>query len=295
MGKYSTRSIVITATSLNGTKEFKDLHFDVSAQKTLSGVPNSSEVKIFNLSQESREFLSSVYDGDGKSKITIAIALNNKTIFKGDLVNVSHVYKADSADWVSSLYLTEGWNAYQATIKKEIPKGSTRDKAFEIIADELKEFGIDGKLIEGIKSGCGNKSIAKRLFVSGNIMDNLKKLIDDCIPDNDISLEDGQIKVISKSSVIEKTETVKDFLEPPTLNDNGLSAKVLFNDSFTIGGKIKIESKSTVSAFGNLTTNRVQKSRVSGEGTYKIIEVSHEFDNYTDKVAITNISGVYLP
>jgi len=295
MAKYSTRDIVLTAKSSNGNKEFKNLHFDIKVQKTLSGIPNSSEITVFNLAQESREFLSSVYDGDGKSKIEITITLDDKIVFTGDLVNVGHVYMANSADWVSSLFLAEGWNAYQAVVVKEVPAGSTREKAFDIIADELKEFGVEGKLIEGLKSGCGKKSIAKRLLVSGNIMENLKKLINDCMPESDVTIENGQVKAIGKNAVLEKIETVKDFLEPPTLNDTGLSAMVQFNDNFTIGGKIKIQSKSTVSAFGNLTTNRVQKSRVSGEGTYKIIEVSHSFDNFTDKLATTEINGVYLP
>ena len=294
MGKYSTRDIVVTAVSSKGTKEYKNLHFDIKIQKTLSGVPNSSELVVFNLNQESREFLSSIYDGDGKSKITMTISLDDKKIFTGDMVNVSHVYMADSADWVTSIFLSEGWNAYQAVLKKEIAKGSTREKAFDVMVDSLKDFGVDGKLIEGLKSGCGKKSLAKRLFVSGNVMENLKKLINDCMPENDLSIENGQVKAIAKNAVLEKIETVTDFLEPPTLNDTGLSAMVQLNDNFTIGGKIKIKAKSTVSAFGNLTTNRVQKSRVSGEGTYKVIEVSHAFDNYTDKLATTEVNGVYI-
>lgn len=295
MAKYSTRDIVIEAVSNTGFRIFSDLHFDISIQKTLSGVPNSSEIVIFNINQESREFLSSVYDGDGKSQIEITISLDDKELFNGDLVNVSHVYEASDGTWSSSLFVSEGWNAYQATTKTEIPKGSSREKAFDIIANELKDLGIDGKLIQGLKTGCGNKSVAKRLFIKGNIMDNLKKLLNDCMPDNDLTIENGQLKAIAKKSVIEKVEVVKDFLKPPTLKDNGLSAMVQLNDSFTIGGKITIQAKSTISAFGNLTTNRVQKSRVSGEGTYKIIEVSHSFDNYTNKVATTTVNGVYLP
>lgn len=291
MGKFSTRDIVITVTAPSKSKVWKDLHMKGQVTKTLAGTPNTSEMTIFNLNKESRDFLTSIYDDD-KSQFTIKLELDNKVFFDGDIVNARSVF--NQGTWETSIYANEGYNAYRKTAKIESKKNDTRENILNDMFDSLKDAGINEFDIQALKNGCGNKSILKRVLYDGNVVENIKKLIKDCLPDADTTIDQGKITILPKNSIIEKNTELTQFLEPPQLNEQGCRAKVLINSDIKIGGTVNLVAKSYNQAFGNLTTNRAQKSRFSGEGTYKVIEIQHTFDNFSADVAQTDVTGVFL-
>jgi hypothetical protein len=291
MAKFSSRDIVVTLTANGKQKIIKDLHMEAETLRTLSGAPNTCTLTIFNLNQESRELLTSLYDNNGNTNMTAEVMDGSEVFFYGDVVNATSVFK--DATWMTNIYVNEGYNEYRATIKKTFERGKTRE---DIIKETIKEAtGFFVSIIPGGESGCSDKSIAKKIFANGNVFENVKKFINDCLPDGgDVFVDGDEVVVLPKGSTRAYSEKFTDFLEPPIINEVGAQCKVLMKPGVKVGGTMTLEAKSYNRSFGNLTTNRATKSRFSGEGTYKIIEAIDKVDNYTEKVAMTQIKGIFI-
>ena len=291
MGKYSTRDIIVNITSKKGSITLKNLHFEAEVVKTLSATPNVCNLTVYNLSKKSRDFLTSIYDNE-VSTFTIEIILDNNQMFKGDIVNVTTIY--NQGTWTTHIYGNEGYNAYRASASVQTKKGDTRETILGSLTDTLKEFGLNAVDIQALKNGCGNKSILKSILYTQNVIENIKKLIKDCLPNADITIDGDKMKILDKHQTTGNTIEFTKFLEPPQLNEQGCRIVIQLNSKPKIGDAMTLVAKSYNQAFGNLTTNRARKSAFSGEGTYKIIEISHSFDNFNSDVAKTNITGVFL-
>jgi len=291
MGLYSTRDIVITITAPAKELVIKDLHIDVEIIKTLSATPNVANLTVFGLAKSSRDFLTAIYDEDN-AEYNVKIEIDNNTLYSGDLVNVSTVFNL--TEWETKLYANEGYNAFRKTAKVETKKGDTRSDVLNSMFDTLTGVGLSAFDVQAMKNTCGNKSILKRVLYDGNVIDNIKNLIKDCLPSTDVFIDNGKLNILKKDSAIEKTTVLTNFLAPPQLNEQGCRATMQTNTDIQIGAKVQLQAKSYSQSFGNLSTNRAKKSAFSGEGSYKVTELVHKFDNYTASVAITEITGIFL-
>jgi hypothetical protein len=293
MGKFSTRDIEIYISTKDKTYTIKDLHIRLEIVKTISASPNVANITVYNLAQGSLSFLTEIYNENNFSTYQVVAMVDNNLIFQGDLVNVRSVYQMGT--WTTNIYANEGYNAYRKTATIETKAGDNRENAVNSLMDTLKDAGLNDFDLQAIKNGCGNKSILKRVLYEGNVIENIKKLIEDCSPKSDIYIEDKKLIVLSKGAYLpEKTDPLTNFLEPPQLNESGCRATTLLRYDMKVGNLVTLKAKSYNQAFGNLTVNRPQKSRFLGEGVYKIIEITHEVDNYTAAVAKTTITGIYL-
>ncbi len=291
MGKFSTRDIVITITAPAKELVIKDLHIDVEIIKTLSATPNVANLTVFGLAKASRDFLTSIYN-DENSQFTIKVEIDNNNLYSGDLVNVSTMFNL--AEWETKLYANEGYNAFRKTAKIETKKGDTRADVLDTMFSTLTDVGLSEFDIQSMKNTCGNKSILKRVLYNGNVIDNIKNLIKDCLPNNDVFIDDGKLNILKKDTAIEKTTILTSFLAPPQLNEQGCKAITQTNTDVQIGARVQLQAKSYSQSFGNLSTNRARKSAFSGEGSYKVTELVHKFDNFTANVAKTEITGIFL-
>lgn len=295
MAKYSTRDLVVSIKNNSINKTIVDLNIRVTASKTLSSNPNQATIEIYNLNQNSREDLfNNVYDLDNNVGNTdVEVSLNNKLIFQGQLINVNSIYDTPNAEWKTILYCGDGYNAFRQTVNKKYPKGSTRE---EITADLIKELESAGVAVQGAIEGltsCTNKSLLKAITVNGEIMKNIKKLYSDCFSDVDVYIDEGKVNTLANKTVITGNKVVINdgLIEPPTLSEQGINCKILLNQDIKIGAEIQVNARSVNVGFGNLTVNRPQKDRISGDGIYRVSEVKHTVDNYSQEVAMTEIIG----
>lgn len=292
MGKFSTRDIEITISSKTKTKTLKDLHFKCEIINTVSSTPSISNVTIYNLASDTLSFLTSIYDKDGKAEFKGSISLYDVEVFSGDLVNIRSNFNMGT--WETNLYLNEGYNIFRKTATIVTKGGDTRKGIFEQLADSLKDVGLNDFDIKALQNKCGDKSILKRVLYDGNVIENIKKLIEDCLPKSDVYVENNNLNVVPVGTAKEKTTNLSFFLEPPQLNEVGCRAVTPLNTQPKLSELITLEAKSYNQAFGNLSTNRANKSRFLGEGTYKITEITHEFDNFSSSVAKSSFTGIYL-
>jgi hypothetical protein len=292
MAKFSTRDIVVTVSSQSKTYILKDLHIKVETIKTISASPNIANITIYNLSQNSLAFLTEIYNDDKFSLYSVNVVVDDNLVYTGDLVNVRSIYKLGT--WETNIYANEGYNALRKTAKVETKEGDTRATIVDLLSQSLEGTGLNAFDFQAIKNGCGDKSILKRLLYDGNVLENIKKLIQDCTPKSDLFIEDGKLNALPRNIALERNTEVTSFLEPPQLNEAGCRATMLARYDIKIGTSITLKAKSYNQSFGNLSTNRTTKSRFLGEGVYKVIEVVNEVDNFTEAVAKTHVTGIYL-
>lgn len=303
MSKYSTRDLLVSISNAAINKEVTNLHISADISKTLSGTPNTAEVMIWNFNQNTREDLyNNVYNfNENIGNTEVTISLDGKRLFTGTLINVNSVYDTTAGEWVTTLYCGDGFNAFRkATPSKRYEKGMTRKEIVEDLMGELESTGVAAKGILSGLNACTDKSLLKSIVVKGEILDNIKRVLSECLggnaSDTDVYVEDGKANVLGKATVIRSNKVIinKDLLEPPTLTEQGINCRVLLNSSLKIGAEFQVEAKSFNVSFGNLTKNRVQKQRISGTGTYKVLELKHTVDNFSDDVATTEIIGLNL-
>ena len=269
----------------------KATHLSIEIIKTLSATPNIANLIVFGLGKDSRDFLTSIYDDD-IAQFTLKIAIDNNNLYNGDLVNVRTVFNIST--WETNLFANEGYNAFRKKAKIETKKGDTRSDVLETMFGTLKDVGLNEFDIQALKNNCGKKSILKRITYDGNVVDNIKKLIKDCLPDADTFIDDSKLNILPKNKALPKNVILTNFLAPPELNEQGCNAVIQTNSDIQIGATVELKAKSYSKSFGNLSTNRASRSRFSGEGTYKIIEISHTFDNHSAEIAKTELTGVFL-
>ena len=301
MSKFSSRDLTVVIKNESINKLIENLHIKASISKTLAGVPNTAELQIWNLNQNSREDLyNNVYNLEtDEANTTIEVTLDDKVLFQGDLINTNNVQSQSESEWVTNLYCGDGLNAYRKKINKKYSKGTTRK---EIVDDLIGELESTGAIVKGFVSelkGCTDKSLLKAIVVNGEIMKNIKDVLSNCLGgtanDEDVYIDDGKINIVKKSTVINNKIIInKGLLELPTLTEQGVNCKTLIDPSLKIGAEFEVDAKSNNIAYGNLTQYRVQKARISGTGTYKIQEIRHNIDNFTDEVASSEIVGLNI-
>jgi len=295
MAKFSTRNLSVSIVNQSINRVIQNLNIRVEASKTLSANPNQANIDIYNLNQNSREELfNNVYDLDNNVGNTrIVVSLEDKVLFQGDLINVNSIFSQGSSEWKTTLFCGDGFNAGRAKVNKKYDKGTSRKTIAEDLVNELAEAGVAVQgAIEGLTS-CTDKSLLKAIVVNGSVMDNLKKLYSECFSSVDVYVDEGKVNTLINKAVIPNNRVLINdgLIEPPTLSEQGINCKVSLNQTIKIGAEIQVQSRSVNVSFGNLTTYRPQKSRISGDGIYRVSEIKHIVDNYSQETATTEIIG----
>lgn len=296
MSLYSSRDLTVSIKNKTVNRIIENLNIRVVATKTLASNPNQAEIEIYNLNQNSREDLyNNVYNYTNDVGITkIEVSLEDKIIFKGDLINVNSIYSNEAVEWKTTLYCGDGFNAFRQKTNKKFDKGSSRKEIVDELIDELADAGVAVKgAIEGF-TACTDKSILKAILVNGQVVDNIKKLLKDCFKDVDVYVDEEKLNILVNKSTIKNNRIIINdgLIEPPTLSEQGINCKVLINPSLKIGAEFQVQTRSRNISFGNLTIHKPRKSQISGDGIYRVQEIKHIVDNFSTEVAQTEIIGL---
>lgn len=300
MSKYSSRDLIVKVVSKNDTLIFKDVHMEIEATKTKSAIPNSAIIKIFNLKATTREFLSkNIYDfKTNKGFLKIEVILDDFMIFTGEIINTIHQRARSEGEYVSILYCGDGANALNTKVNKTYNKGLTRENVIDDLKETLKEVsGITGDYKDILNKCTKDKSLLKKITIDGKIIDNIQKLLDECLPTSEkqeVYISDGKIVIKKVNSIIPNSNIIinKNLLAPPTLTEQGVSCEIAINPNLVIGGEFELKTNNFNTQIAQLTQYRVSRSRLTGEGKYQVIEIKHKVDNYSDQVASTSIIGL---
>lgn len=219
-----------------------ELKIEFTINKGVSSTQNAAIIKIWNLSESSRNALGKELDDvtleagymptSGGSNVGI--------IFKGQIRDVEH--KRDGADIITTLTCGDGDKAFaNATIAKTYPKGTPVEDVVEDLYKELEAQGIDRgewKFPEGLEpfkrpyTVCG--TCKRELDTLGRGKDFYWSLQNETM---EIIPGDGYIGGV----VLLSPET--GLIDTPTITDNGVKAKALLNPEIRPNRRVRIKSQ----------------------------------------------------
>jgi len=266
---------VINPSSRVETHELR-VAFDVS--RSISGSPNTFNIKLYNLSPEHAAAV-------GRELDTIQLEAgyippegggNLGIIAKGRIRDLQH--DRSGPDIITTVSCGDGDLAYRrATISKTIPKGTPIPEVVDELYKEMEKQGInrgemkypdDIRTLKRPYSMCGGCTREMDTLGRGNgFYWNIQNETLEVIPSD--GYLDGMILINAQTGMIGS----------PTITDNGVKVKALLNPEARPNRQVKVES---------------QILRMNSQSdTYRISQVDFSGDNQEGEF-VMNISGEAL-
>lgn len=238
----------------------KELRVAFSVSKSISGSPNTFEIKLWNLSPGHRNSLGKEFD-----KVTLEAGYvppegggNLGIIAKGRIRDVQH--DRDGPDIITTVSCGDGDKAFRkATISKTIPKGTPIKDVVEELYKEMQKqdiekgewkFPDDIRTLKRPYSMCGSCTRELDQLGRGNkFYWSIQNEAMEVIP-GDGSLS-GTILINAQTGMI----------GAPSVTDNGIKVKALLNPEARPNRQVRVESD------------------FSGSGTYRISQLDFDGDN----------------
>lgn len=257
--------------------ESEDIRINFNIEKSLVGYPNLGNIKIYNLSENSRNMIT------GKGLQVQLFAghedVGAPLLFSGDIINVVHL--KIGPDWISEIFAADGINILNsATINKTLPAGVDAGQIYNELISQME--GISKGVTEGLENCLsGKKSLLRELQLSGNVKDWLDKISKDC--GFDYSINEGIIETTPTSLPISDVPPViinqaSGMIGSPERTEIGINVKNILLPALKLGRTIKVEAISAQINIGNLFFRKIPP--VKNEGIYRIDKLTHIGDNY---------------
>lgn len=283
-----------------------NLHMKIEVVKSLVSLPNSAKIEIFNISEATFEKL--------KADPKVKIYVDDHFLFSGKVINVYNEFHLP--DWLCTIYASDIVNKPLKDPKYiDIKKGTTNKQVLEMISSPMSPFNLDTSAFADCPKSKG--SLLKNMVVEykkeQDLIKALQNQFKDCLKDGvDTLREDGGIDVYKEDGVIKirkggvaglpnKNNLLKFeyLLESPEISATDIIIKVPLSSD----DKKRVVGVSSMLSYGftvvskslqrKLITPYVFKNQFENK-IFKIIEFTHEVDNYTTAVATTTIKGQNL-
>lgn len=238
------RSVTVTV----GTKQFSDLDVVFSVKKNLKATPNTCDLKIYNLSKDSRSALETIQDKD-TTPVQIEAGYVNATsiIFLGDLRRVDSGYQ-DGPDIVTVLSSGDGEKKHRTARVNISVKPQTSTHA--VLTQVVKALGVS----EGNLADAANKlSFASigSMFSEGTVLSGSASREMDRICKSvglTYSIQNGKLQLLPLGKVLDglaiNVSAQHGMVGTPTVDSKGiLKVRVLMVPDVFPGRKIVLDSK----------------------------------------------------
>lgn len=257
--------------------ETEDIRINFNIEKSLIGYPNLGNIKIYNLSENSRNKIEE--KGLQVQLFAGHIDTGAPLLFSGDIINVVHL--KNGPDWISEIFAADGINILStSTINKTLPAGANTEQIYNELISQME--GISKGVTEGLKNCLsGKKSLLRELQLSGNVKDWLDKISKDC--GFDYSVNEGIIETAPTDLPLSDVPPViinqaSGMIGSPERTEIGINVKNILLPTLKLGRTIKVESISTKINIGNLFFRKIPP--IKNEGIYRIDKLTHIGDNY---------------
>jgi hypothetical protein len=263
----------------------ENLRFQFEIVKTLDEKPNNATIKIYNLHPDKEGQIKNEYQD---VYLNAGYRGAEQQIFTGNIKYVYH-YRSGT-DRITEIEAGDGDADYKKSIINETLAAGTDDET-------LINKAVN--TMPGTQKGHVKVSKKQRIrgrVVSGNTRDILRKIA----KENGVqwSIQDGHLIMVPVKAMLPEAVFVINaetgMIDTPETNDKGISVKTLLNPALKIAGSIKLDNnnirinrqktRTLQTKREKLETNRPlgredeQLSRLSPDGIYKIISVTHKGD-----------------
>lgn len=260
--------------------EIIDLRVSFNIEKSLVGYPNLANIKVYNLSESSRNKIEKT-----GAPIKAFVGYEDTSVplvFSGELVNVVHTKQG--VDWVSEIFAGDGIKVLNtATINKTLPAGTTTEQIYNELLTKMD--GVSKGITEGLKNCLsGKQSLLRALQLSGNVKDWLDLISKNC--GFDYSINEGIIETTPTNIPLSDEAPViinqaGGMLNSPERTEIGINVTNLLLPALKLGRTIKVESVAEAINIGNLYFRKIPPIR--NQGIYRIDKLIHSGDNYDNQ------------
>lgn len=262
--------------------EITDLRFQFKIKKTLSKEPNTSEITVTNLSEQSRAELQ-----NKKLRVSLSAGYENTlaVIFTGDSRDCDSVQ--DDADWTTKIQCGDGERAYRfGRTSESFRRGVRVTDVLQKIADGM---GLDSSTVTGVE-GLRGRQYVGGYAAHGRSARELERILRGF--GYAWSIQDGQLQILapeaSTADAIIELSFSSGLIGSPTLNTPSTASGTVTTgtiDPFT--GKIRSSGgRSTLKARSLLQPEirpgrRVQLDSTTGiKGVFRVTSVTHTGDTH---------------
>jgi hypothetical protein len=289
--QYLRKLSVVVANAAGEGLEFADFRCTFHVRRGDFQTPNSCDLRIFNLSENTKNKIS------GKEFTQISIKAgypgNFGLIFKGS-IKQTRKGRVDQKDSYVDITAADADEAYHyATISQSIPAGTNPGGIAQAILNAMKAHGVT----QGYQPTFPQNGCARGEVLYGMARDEAQDFAWD--QDCKWSIQDGALTFIPFTSYIPGQVPVispsTGLIGVPEQTQQGLSIRVLLNPNIKIGQVIKLDSKN-INQFrlgldldSRVTNPQLVKSagKINADGLYYVMVANHVGDSrgndwYTD-------------
>jgi hypothetical protein len=253
-------------------KTIENLRIAFEVEKDLSKADNRATIRIFNLSEDSRNTFRERYS---KVRLSCAYHDNDFTeLFFGDITNVYH--RRERADWISEMYCISGSKFTKESLAAIAESRSRRlIDAIKFVAGYFKDENGESPRIGEIRLADPD-IIVGPIYGGGKVSDAMNRLADsynfNWFFDGDtfFAATDGELLQSFRTITLSPTTGL---LDAPTVTLSGIQAKSLLIADLLPGCKVVINSAAKRFNFGNLNLDNVTKTY--GEGAFELRRLEH--------------------
>ena len=265
-------SLVVGDDSGNGL-DLSKLRIKFSTQKGDVETPNSAEIIVYNLSEDTRnkiekEFTQVVLQAGYKGNMGI--------IFKGNIRQVRRS-RENGTDTLVEITAADGDRAYSyATVNKTLAAGSTPADEVAVCQESFAQKGTGAGHVPEL----GGQPLPRAKVMYGPARSYMRDVAD--TTHTTWSIQDGKMQMVKKNSYLPGEAVVltheTGLVGTPEQTNEGIKLRCLLNPRLRIGGRIKLDNKSIQRAKTDLKMSATRPPRLADDGFYRILKVEFSGD-----------------
>lgn len=248
-----------------GPKLFEGFRTMFHVRKSVTKNPNSCELALYNLSEDTRKVL--------QSKGVMAV------VQAGYVGTVSNIYSGqirfmetvrEGADWITKVQCGDGEHAMRYTkIYDSFGPNTKVSRVIESVTAPLKKFGIDvAGAVKELNAGLSSEVFTNGYATNGRPVDELDKILRG--RGYEFSIQDNRLVV---TKINKPSNTVAILLS----KDTGMVGSPVYGTSDTKNGPAVLKVKSLLQPSA-LPTGLVRVASASINGDFRIQAVTHSGD-----------------
>lgn len=266
--------------------ELGELRITFSTKKGDTETPNSAEIRVYNLSEDTmnrmkREFTRVVLSAGYRS--------NSGVIFDGNIRGTRQGKENGTDTWLE-IVAADGDRAYNfATVNTTLAAGSTPADRVKACQKSFESKGAQAGHVPDL----GANRLPRGKVMYGMARKHMRDAAD--TTDCSWSFQDGQMIMIKNSgylpgeAVVLTSET--GLVGTAEQTNEGIKVRCLLNPRLRVGGRIRLNNKSVQAAKTDLKAEAQRPPKMDNDGFYRILKVEFTGDTrgndwYADMICI---------
>ena len=282
--QWGREAQLLVGKSGQGT-QIENLRLQFEIVKTITETPNAAVIRVFNLHPDTAAKIRDEYQ---ELFMNAGYHENVRQIFAG---NITYAYNyRDGPDIITQIEAGDGDHDYRTAVVNATLAAGTGDEAI-----------IDQVIQSMARTTKGYTSLEKKNRGRGRVISgNARDVLNDLAREHGVhwSIQDEKLVMVPVDKSIPNLQFEVNantgMLGAPETNDKGISVKMLLNPDLRIGGTVHLDNnnirinrqktRTLQTKREKLETNRPlgreneKLSRLSPDGVYKIISVTHRGD-----------------